>query len=76
MLFCAQTKSNNMKKMYLAFMAFGLALSANAQNFAYPLDVNYNGKGYKFNEPNPATFAEGSADAILLNNDGSEYVGI
>ncbi len=62
--------------MYTAFIALGLALGANAQQFAYPLDVNYNGKGYKFNDPNPSTFADGSADAVLLNDDGTEYVGI
>lgn len=62
--------------MYTAFLALGLALGANAQNFTYPLDVNYNGKGYRFNDPNPSTYATGSADAILLNDDGTEYVGI
>lgn len=65
-----------MKKIYTGVLAIALALSANAQSVAYSLDQNYNTKGYKFNDPNPSTFSTGSADAILLNDDGTEYVGI
>jgi hypothetical protein len=65
-----------MKKIYMGFLAIALALGANAQSIVYSLDKSYKGKGYQFNDPNPVSYSAGSADAILLNNDGSEYVGV
>ena len=65
-----------MKKFYTGVLAMALACSANAQSIAYSLDKNYKGKGYQFNDPNPVSYSTGSADAILLNDDGTEYVGI
>lgn len=64
-----------MKRFYTALAALGLALGANAQT-VYSLDLNYNGKGYRFSDTVIAGNEHGYNVAIKLNDDGTEYVAV